>query len=120
MKGLQAWLWKDVNPDNKVLIVAFRGTFQLKDALTNFSIKPSKLGDMREDHYTIKPTTYLQKGDIHVHGGYLNCYNSIREEILQLVYDITGWHSSWNVMVTGHSLGGALSTLAAFEFANRR
>ena len=74
---------------------------------------------MQEDHYIIKPRKDLQE-DIWVHGGYLECYNSVREDLLQLIYDITGWHANWNIMVTGHSLGGAVSTLAAFEFANRK
>ena len=92
----------------------------MEDILANFSMSSSNLGDMVGDRYTIKPTTALQTDGIRAHEGYLNCYTSIREDILQLIHDITRWDPSWSITVTGHSLGGALSTLAAFEFANRR
>lgn len=60
---------------------------------------------------------------ITVHGGFLSAYDSIRPQIFMLVDAITESGTSeapWRVHVTGHSLGGALATLCAYELATRQ
>lgn len=48
------------------------------------------------------------------HKGFYNMYSSIRSQLL----DILKTRESQNVYITGHSLGGALSTLAGYDLAN--
>ncbi|PNW87796.1 hypothetical protein CHLRE_01g002400v5 [Chlamydomonas reinhardtii] len=60
-----------------------------------------------------------------VHKGFLDAYDSVRRTCFRLLDDITGSGEKaggrpWRVLVTGHSLGGALATLAAYELAERR
>lgn len=53
-----------------------------------------------------------------VHSGFLGAYYSVKprlRELLDRLIDSPGW----TVLVTGHSLGGALATLCSFELANR-
>ncbi len=54
--------------------------------------------------------------------GFISAYDSVKARIFALVDDIMASDSSgpWTIYVTGHSLGGALSTLAAYELAVRR
>lgn len=58
-----------------------------------------------------------------VHKGFLDAYDSVRRTVFTLLDEITGSNDKdgqWRVIVTGHSLGGALATLAAYELAERR
>jgi nuclear pore complex protein Nup85 len=60
---------------------------------------------------------------ITVHGGFLSAYDSIKPQIFMLLDAITEAGTSeepWRVHVTGHSLGGALATLCAYELATRQ
>jgi len=51
----------------------------------------------------------------------LKAYDSVRARVLAVVEDVLRDEEAlWQVYVTGHSLGGALATLCAFELANRR
>ena len=58
-----------------------------------------------------------------MHGGFLAAYDSIKPQIIMLLDAITESGSKedpWSVYVTGHSLGGALATLCAYELASRQ
>jgi hypothetical protein len=75
-----------------------------------------------------------KKEPIWVHAGFLAAYRSVRAEILQLldimlkegqgldvcdgVVDSTH-DKGWVIYLTGHSLGGALSTLCSYDLASR-
>lgn len=74
---------------------------------------------MTSTRYVLMPTKELLDDRISLHSGFRNAYDTARESILRIVYDITGWKSCWTVCATGHSLGGALATLAAFEMTHR-
>ena len=55
------------------------------------------------------------------HTGFLKAYKAVRAEVLQVVDALVGNESNaWTIYVSGHSLGGALSTLCSYELATRR
>jgi nuclear pore complex protein Nup85 len=58
-----------------------------------------------------------------VHSGFLAAYDTVRPRVIALVSALTAGASPddpWVIWVTGHSLGGALATLCAYELAGRR
>jgi nuclear pore complex protein Nup85 len=58
-----------------------------------------------------------------VHSGFLTAYDSVKVKVLRLVDQLTAGATAeqpWEVYVTGHSLGGALATLCAYDLAGRR
>lgn len=58
-----------------------------------------------------------------MHSGFLAAYDSVRSKVSRVVAQVTASRSAdnpWQVFITGHSLGGALATLAAYEMAGRK
>ncbi|KAL4537133.1 hypothetical protein Ndes2526B_g04958 [Nannochloris sp. 'desiccata'] len=61
------------------------------------------------------------EGEMWAHSGFYKAYKAVQAEVIQVVDAITaGEGKDWSIFVTGHSLGGALSTLGAYELATRR
>lgn len=56
-----------------------------------------------------------------VHSGFLAAYDSLRPALLGLLATLLdGEQGRWTLQFTGHSLGGALATLGAWDAAHRR
>ncbi|CAL2225459.1 unnamed protein product [Prunus armeniaca] len=113
----QVAIWCDSS--RKRLVIAFRGTEQArwKDLRTDLMLAPAGLnperigGDFKEE--------------VQVHSGFLSAYDSVRIRIISLMKLAIGYIDDlaeplhkWHVYVTGHSLGGALSTLLALELSS--
>ncbi|BFG14283.1 hypothetical protein CerSpe_005570 [Prunus speciosa] len=113
----QVAIWRDSS--RKRLVIAFRGTEQArwKDLRTDLMLAPAGLnperigGDFKEE--------------VQVHSGFLSAYDSVRIRIISLMKLAIGYIDDlaeplhkWHVYVTGHSLGGALSTLLALELSS--
>ncbi|XP_078427745.1 putative triglyceride lipase isoform X2 [Wolffia australiana] len=114
----QVAIWRDQT--RKRLVIAFRGTEQTKwkDLTTDLMLVPSGLNPERMGGNF--------KEEVQVHSGFLGAYDSVRNRIMTLIKLSVGYHedmdletiSKWRVYVTGHSLGGALATLLAFELSS--
>ena len=98
---------------NKNLIVCFRGTASKKNINTDLRtsrIDISSEWDMNKSHPYIVKTK--------VHKGFWKAYSTVRHEMIEAVEK--HWSREMgHVMLTGHSLGGALSILMAFELKTR-
>jgi len=97
---------------SSVAEVAFRGSRNKGNWITNFAADLTPLSFAGES-----PTAGVE-----VHRGWLEAYRSLREVMLGMIADglsNLGCSTSLPVltMVTGHSLGAALATLAAYDVA---
>ncbi|GLC42478.1 hypothetical protein PLESTB_001102700 [Pleodorina starrii] len=127
----QVWLYRNV--ELREAVVAFRGTEQIKwkDIATDLNLTPCSLNPERLDDNAGLPfaarifraVSGATQNQMMVHKGFLDAYDSVRRTVFSLLDEITGSGEkgdNWRVLVTGHSLGGALATLAAYELAERR
>ena len=76
------------------LFIAFRGTTSLRDWITDANVKKITFNGHR------------------VHEGFYRAYQKIRRHVLGHVNDLAG---QADIVITGHSLGAALATVAAFD-----
>ena len=91
---------KEGNQDGHSLVFVFRGTKEPKDVVTDF------LACKRE--FKAVNDKYV---DIRVHRGFLKAWNTVRDDVFKWI----DRKRPKKIVFVGHSLGGALATLAAFD-----
>ena len=82
------------------LFIGFRGSSNIQNWIDNIQIKQ------------IKP--YSDK-NIAVEKGTYNLYSSIHSDIYSILDKMVKKYNTNDILITGHSLGGALATISAFE-----
>ena len=93
-----------INYDEKenTIFVTFRGTHGYDDIKTDIEFPKQKCSFLNN------------KG---VHGGFLKAYNFFKEKLKKELTELVKNHKDAKIIFTGHSLGGALATLAALDTA---
>jgi len=94
----QAAIFKDDNA--KELILSFPGTASAQDFVTDFSFIP------------LNQTTASGCTDCRVHGGFYVAWRSIADQVIAALADLRAKNPGYSTIITGHSLGGAIATLA--------
>tara|TARA_Y100000389_G_C17454816_1_gene517379 strand:- start:775 stop:1632 length:858 start_codon:yes stop_codon:yes gene_type:complete len=89
---------------NNNLIIIFRGTESLRDVLSDLNI--------------IKEPLLLNNYQIHpkVHSGFLKQFNSVTFSIEKVITEFKQEEPSGSIIICGHSLGGAIATIAAIKY----
>ncbi|MCJ1467805.1 hypothetical protein MMC07_006430 [Pseudocyphellaria aurata] len=100
-------LWSDdtgfvaIDDANQLIVLAFRGT----ESLTNWRVNLDG----------IRRHTDLCK-HCHVHSGFWDAWTEIRDRVKTRVLEAVKNHPYHRLVITGHSLGGAIAILAAGDF----
>lgn len=97
-EGTQAYTGYDA--ENDVIILAYRGSKNLENWINNLKF------DLID---------YDECSKCKVHKGFLQSYNSLKEKIFPAMKLLHEEHSTSKIYITGNSLGGAMSTLAAID-----
>ncbi|KAF9496685.1 alpha/beta-hydrolase [Pleurotus eryngii] len=101
--------------ERKELVVALRG----RVAWGSLSITDFLMDGQLVLIPFISPGIKTTPDDIRVHSGFLTCWNSIAYEVIEIIKHELGLYPGFSITVTGHSLGGALSDLAAVTLKAR-
>ncbi|KAF5386020.1 hypothetical protein D9615_002529 [Tricholomella constricta] len=101
--GTQGFIVRD--DARKEIVVAFRGSLEVIDALIDLHIIMSPL----------KSTGISNVGDAYVHTGFQYAYNVVANEVLAAVKGQLAAYPGYSVVTTGHSLGGSVASIAALS-----
>lgn len=94
----QAAIFRDDNA--KDLILSFPGAAFVQDFVTAFSF------------IALTQTAAAGCTDCKVHGGFYIAWRSIADEVTIALADLRSKNPEYSTIITGHSLGGAIATLA--------
>lgn len=108
-------------PGPKRIIIAFRGTYSITNTIIDLSAYPQSYipytGDDDNDNNNQTSTTplTLHCENCTVHAGFMKSWLNTRPTILPTVLSALQTYPDYEVTLVGHSLGGAVATLAGLE-----
>lgn len=89
-----------VDNQNKLIVLSYRGSVSVSNWIGNIDVVFNDFA--------------LCSG-CQVHAGFLSSWNDSKEQVIAALSQAKTLHPDYTIIFTGHSLGGAISTLAAAE-----
>lgn len=94
--------------DKDTVIISFRGTINLCNIKKDLDVNGTNITNNKNQGCS----------DCHVHSGFYDSYKKIRDKIRKLVTDFITNNSILRFIITGHSLGGAMAVLCAYDMVD--
>uniref|UniRef100_A0AAV1U7B8 Fungal lipase-type domain-containing protein n=1 Tax=Peronospora matthiolae TaxID=2874970 RepID=A0AAV1U7B8_9STRA len=89
------------SPLYEAVVITFRGSMDVTNWLDNLTF--------------LKTRAYKQFPDVLVHQGFYWAYRSVALQVMSAVHKLREQYPEASLMVAGHSLGGAVAAICAFE-----
>lgn len=83
-----------------MIIISFRGTVNL-------------INDLEDINFVKKDYPYCNGCEVHT--GFLEAWESLENSTMSYLSSLVKSHSDADILITGHSLGGAIAEFAALE-----
>ncbi|OJJ47441.1 hypothetical protein ASPZODRAFT_130904 [Penicilliopsis zonata CBS 506.65] len=106
-------------PYPKRIIVAFRGTYSVTNTIIDLSAYPQRYVPYIPDDNEgggDDPREKAKCTNCTVHAGFMTTWQNTRSTVLPAVETARKQHPDYEIVLIGHSLGGAVAALAGLEF----
>ncbi|KAI5848646.1 Alpha/Beta hydrolase protein [Morchella snyderi] len=100
------------------IIVAFRGTYSIANALADLAINKQEYVPYPDGGHSPEPVADTCD-DCLVHAGFLQSWSHTNAIISDVVAALRAQHPAYRLTLVGHSLGGAVAALAALDYRSR-
>ncbi|KAJ3251456.1 hypothetical protein HK103_002398 [Boothiomyces macroporosus] len=107
------------NDNLQTIVIAFRGTDNLEGALQDLEF--AQTDSDWQSRYPLNiasPANAPIPENLKVHAGFEEVYGSIRDDVLIATNQLAQNKPNYQIVFTGHSLGGAIASFAAVDFQN--
>lgn len=110
-------------PAPKRIIIAFRGTYSIANAIADLSLSKQEYLPYPSEGHNLNPSLDDEKCEnCTVHSGFLESWTQAEKLIGKTVEDLVKvWKAErgYELVLVGHSLGGAVAALAGLQFYAR-
>ncbi|KAG8525457.1 uncharacterized protein KY384_009101 [Bacidia gigantensis] len=118
-------------PTSRRILLAFRGTYSVANTVADLSTIPQEYApypgddeeDIRSGLVNLLPRDVSPEkaecANCTVHMGFMRSWQNTKPEVVPVVEELLRRYPEYRLTLVGHSLGGAVATLASLDFHGR-